>query len=99
MILVPCKMSNVKCPVCCAITTQRVGWILSECDRCNAEFKHGEWRGEIVRKRRELLGLNRAEMAALLGIERKAVAYAETRSCSDAYWQASEQAVLNHFEK
>lgn len=100
MILIPCEMSNVKCRVCCAIVTQIVSnWIRTECCRCKATYRHDEWRGAIVRKRREILRLDRAAMAALLGVERKAVTYAETRHCSDAYWQASEQAVLNHFEK
>ena len=90
------EIPDAHCPVCCRLTLHRVGWVCAECDRCKATWGDEEWRGSIARKRREVLRLDRTQMAVLLGVERKAVVYAETRRCSDAYWQATEQAVLNH---
>ena len=54
---------------------------------------------ELVRMRRELLGLTRKQLAALLGYKRATVKQYEWVRCTMPYWKATEALMKTHYPK
>jgi len=90
-------MGQHECPICCTISTHKLGWVGVLCSNCHREFSldDEEWRGTLAEKRRELLGLTRRQMGTLVGVAGSKIARYETRKCPDAYWEKTKELVVN----
>ena len=74
------------CPVCCNDNQQiMAGWTEYQCAGCGYYFS-SDSANEIVKNRRALLGLSRAEMAQKMRLSRKTIANYENHWPSRKYW-------------
>jgi hypothetical protein len=92
-------MGQHECPICCTISTHKLGWYGVLCSKCKHEFTIGEdWRGSIAEKRRDLLGLTRRQMGNLVGVAGSKIARYETQKCPDAYWERTKELIVKREE-
>ena len=74
------------CPVCCKHKQPiTVGWRECYCNGCGNYFSP-ETLNETVKKRRELLGLSRQEMAIKMGLTEATISNYENDWPSKKYW-------------
>jgi len=84
------------CPVCCKRNQSlTLGWLQEKCNTCGNYFSM-ENLGEIVEKRRKLLGLTRKEMGKKMGLSRATIAQYEIRHPSEIYWYKTEVLMNNY---
>ena len=82
------ELPESECPVCCKITKQRAHYIGVQCLECRRVWDYeSNFRGRIVRMRRELLKLNRREMGKLTGYSSKTIKQYEWVWCTKNYYE------------
>ena len=79
------ELKESECPFCCKKTKQKAGYTGVLCLGCNSILSGDEWRGQIVKRRRELLGLTRPQMANLAGKSKHIIKHYEYVKCPDWY--------------
>jgi len=87
-----------QCPICGVDCTQDIGWIGERCHNCKTVYDRSElyW-GEIARLRRQLLGLNRKQMAELTGYSKKTIKTYEFGNCSKSYYYKTNEVIKQNF--
>jgi len=85
------ELSPSECLICGKVGIHKAGWYGILCTLCRHELGDEDWRGSIVEKRRNLLGLTRRQMGNLVGVAGSKIARFETLKCPDAYWEQTKQ--------
>jgi hypothetical protein len=74
-----------KCPICCQDTTQKAGYIGVYCYGCKRILSGEEWRGDIARQRRELLGMTKRQIGEKIGLSKHTIHAYEWKKCPESY--------------
>ncbi len=85
-----------QCPFCCKESTATAGWIGVRCHNCQTVVSGEEWRGNIVKRRRQLMGYTRPQFAKLVGKSKHTIKSYEYVKCPDDYLQKTEQLMKEH---
>jgi len=94
------ELPESECLVCCKITRQRAGYIGVQCLVCRSVIDFEEnFRGRIVRMRREMLKLNRKEMGELTGYSPKTIKQYEWVWCTKNYYDKTREIMIARSEK
>lgn len=86
-------LAPMECPICCKVTKQIGGYVGIYCTSCKRDWSSEMWRGDVVRMRRNLLGLSRREMGARLEIPYSRIKGYEIRKCPDEYYEMTKEEV------
>lgn len=77
----------IKCCICNKKCKSRIGWLGEKCSNCDSVYNPFDITiPDIVRKRRELLGLTRKQMGELTGYSKYTIKQYEFVRCSKAYY-------------
>ena len=83
---------ETKCLVCGEICNAEIGWIGERCSACGSVYSpFDDYASDIVRKRREKLGLTRRQIADKLGYKRTTIKNYEWVKPSKKYYEATLQ--------
>lgn len=84
-----------KCIICCKQTKQTAGYIGVYCHSCKQTWD-SDFAGDLARIRRQLLGLNRTQIAKQMELSKHTIHSYEWRKCPDSYLFFLEKLLLSH---
>lgn len=87
---------EAECPICLRQTTLELVWVVARCQHCGGVHDLSFTMPDLVRLRRERMGLTRRRMGELMGYAPASVKHYEFVRCTKPYYQASGEAILKH---
>lgn len=83
-------LEDVKCPFCCKIGNQIVGYIGTYCPNCKMIWSSDHTMGYVAKKRRELLGLTRRQVGCRVSRAPNTIKNYEWTECPQWYFDRLE---------
>lgn len=88
-----------KCFICLHISYLRIGWVGEKCDICDSCIDPFDiCISDIVKLRREKMGLSRKEMSKLTGYSKSTIKRYEYVHCSENYYKLTGRLIKKHFK-
>lgn len=87
---------TTKCWVCCRRAVHDLLWTGEICRKCGKYYNLEFTWPDIVTARRELLRLNRKQMALLTGYSPKTIKQYEWVKCSEQYYHVTEELIKKY---
>ena len=79
------ELGKQECPICCQNNRQKAGYAGILCYGCQTMISGDEWRGDIVKRRRELLGMTRRQIGDIVGRSKHTIKDYEWKKCPERY--------------
>lgn len=90
-------LAEDRCMICRQEAEQEAGWIGIRCKKCGEVWDEETWGGDIAKRRRELMGLTRREMAEKTGLSPHTIKKYEWTRCSKKYYDLTTKMIEIHF--
>ena len=98
--LVDCLKYKSTCLICNHESILRIGWVGEKCDLCGSVIDPSEITiPDIVKLRRNKMGLNRPDMAKLIGYSKHTIKKYEFTSCSMKYYNLTTKLITEYYGK